>query len=265
MHISQRGRSALRASDKGVQLKAAGERTAPIGGSAGIEAIAEGNSNTRAYLMLKQAVLSGKFRPTQTITLRMVTEFLGLGEMPAREALKRLIAEGAFNAMPNRSARVPLLNRREILQLCELRVLLESKAAFLAAQNITLHQIEYLRSMHQKMIACNPRGELHEYKQLNMSFHFEIYRIADNPHLAHLIETLWLRMAPFISRTINWVATIPGRFEEIGSNGHEALLTAFQHRDAAGAMTAMMSDLSEIHETEGYWDALDEASADSKT
>jgi len=166
--------------------------------------------------------------------------------------------------MPNRSARVPLLNRREILQLCELRVMLESKAAFLAAQNITLHQIEHLRCMHQKMIACNPRDELHEYKQLNMSFHFEIYRIADNQHLALLIETLWLRMAPFISRTINWVATIPGRFEEIGSNGHEALLKAFQNRDAEGARMAMMLDLSEIHETAGYWDALDEAPSEGK-
>lgn len=222
------------------------------------------NSNTRAYLALKQAVLSGQFRPAQTITLRMVTELLGLGEMPAREALKRLVAEGAFNATPSRSARVPLLDRREILQLCDLRLLLESKAAFLAAQNMTLHQVEHLRLMHQKMMACDPRQELAEYKKLNMDFHFEIYRIADNRHLAHLIESLWLRMAPFISKTINWVATLPGRFEQIGSHGHDALLAAFQTRDAEGARTAMLLDLSEIHETEGYWEAIETATGDPK-
>jgi DNA-binding GntR family transcriptional regulator len=244
----------VRNSGKKVPAKPSGE---PLPLSETAE-MAAGNANTRAYLMLKQAVLSGRFRPQQTITQRMVTELLGLGEMPAREALKRLIAEGAFTAMPNRSARVPLLDRRDILQLCELRILLESKAAFLAAENVTLHQIEGLRAMNQRMDACDTKGDLQEYKQLNMDFHFAIYRIADNQHLAMLIETLWLRMAPFISRTINWAASISGRFEVLRASGHGALLTAFQHRDAEGARRAMILDLSEIHETEGYWDALDE-------
>ncbi len=83
--------------------------------------------------------------------------------------------------MPNRSARVPVLDVKEIRQLCELRFLLESKAAFLAAENITLHQIEHLRRLHETMIACVQRGDLQEYKRLNMAFHFEIYRIAEIP------------------------------------------------------------------------------------
>jgi DNA-binding GntR family transcriptional regulator len=217
---------------------------------------AGGNANTRAYLLLKQAVFSGRFGPSQTITLRMVTEFAGVGEMPAREALKRLISEGAFEAMPNRSARVPVLAREEIAQLCELRVLLESKAAFLAAQNIDLHQIEHLRRMHEGMILCAANGDLQEYKKLNMAFHFEIYRIAGNKPLADLIEALWLRMAPFISRTISWVKTVPGRFDEVATQRHGELLSAFQTRNAEAAHLAMELDLSDIHETEGYWDSI---------
>lgn len=212
------------------------------------------NANTRAYSLLKQAVLSGAFRPAQTVTLRMVTELLQLGEMAAREALKRMISEGAFIAMPNRSARVPVLERREALQLCELRVSLESKAAFLAAQNITLHQIEHLRSLHARMVECGRKEALSEYKALNMAFHFEIYRIADNKPLADIIELLWLRMAPFISRTINQVITVPGRFDEVANCRHEELLDAFQNRDAEGAQTAMRLDLSDIHEMQEYWE-----------
>src|SRR6185312_9723149 len=70
-------------------------------------------ANARAYLQLKQEVLSGRFRPGEVITLRTMTELLGAGEMAAREAVKRLISEGAFKALPNRSARVPVLQRRE--------------------------------------------------------------------------------------------------------------------------------------------------------
>lgn len=220
-------------------------------GAPGEEASAGHNANTRAYSLLKQAVLSGSFRPSQTITLRMVTELLGLGEMPAREALKRMISEGAFEAIPNRSARVPLLDQREINQLSELRILLESKAAFLAAQNITLLQIEHLRGMHRGMMAATVSGDLNEYKRLNMAFHFEIYRIADNKPLSSLIESLWLRMAPAISRTISQLQTMPGRFDEIANEHHEELLAAFQRRDAEGARTAMRLDLADIQGARG--------------
>lgn len=218
-------------------------------------------ANARAYTQLKQEVLSGRFRPGETVTLRAVTELLGAGDMATREAVKRLISEGAFKALPNRSARVPVLAEREVKQYCELRVLLESQAAAAAAANITLHQIEALRALNERMIACVREGDLEEYKRLNMAFHFEIYAIADNPPLASLIESLWLRMAPFISRTINWVQTVPGRFGEIATDRHAQLLDAFQRRDVEAARTAMRDDIADIHATEGYWAAFDDWAA----
>jgi DNA-binding GntR family transcriptional regulator len=208
-------------------------------------------ANARAYLLLKQAVLSGSFRPGEVVTLRALNELLGQGEMPAREAVKRLISEGAFEALPNRSARVPVLDRREIGQLCDLRIQLESDAAALAAENMTLHQIEELRGMHNGMVAAIAVRAMPEYKRLNMALHFAIYRIADNKPLASLIEALWLRMAPFISRSINSIAT--DGFETIANCHHEELIAAFQARAPEAARVAMRLDLAAIHEAEGYW------------
>ncbi len=70
-------------------------------------------------------------------------------------------------------------------------------------------------------------------------------------------------MAPFISRTINWVTTVPGRFKQIASCRHEELLIAFQNRDAEAAHGAMYRDLSEIHETQGYWESMGESMGDA--
>src|SRR5580698_2729578 len=113
--------------------------------------VAGETDNSRAYLALKQAVLSGTFRPGEVVTLRALATRLAIGDTPVREAIKRLFSEGAFEALPNRSARVPVINRREIQQILDLRILLESNAAALAAQNITLHQIEQLRRLHKQM------------------------------------------------------------------------------------------------------------------
>ncbi len=221
----------------------------------GIAAVAGDTANARAYVQLKQAVLSGGFKPGEVVTLRALNELLGQGEMPAREAVKRLISEGAFEALPNRSARVPILDRREIKQLCDLRILLESDAAAFAAGNITLHQIDELRAMHEGMIKAVATDTMADYKALNMAFHFAIYRIADNRPLASLIEALWLRMAPFISRSINSIAT--EGFETIANCHHEELIAAFQARAPEAARVAMRSDLAAIHEAEGYWQTDD--------
>jgi DNA-binding GntR family transcriptional regulator len=216
--------------------------------------------NTRAYTSLKQAVLSGAFRPGEVVTLRALASRLAIGDTPVREAVKRLISEGAFEGLPNRSARVPLLDRREIQQILDLRILLESNAAALAAQNITLHQIEQLRALHTAMGTAVAADDSIAYGKCNMAFHFEIYRIADNKTLATLIEALWLRMAPFVSRTRSLMTSDPEHAWRVACGTHEALLTAMQTRDAEGARTAMRDDLSALSKIDGYWEGIEDRS-----
>jgi DNA-binding GntR family transcriptional regulator len=215
--------------------------------------------NTRAYTALKRAVLAGSFRPGDVLTLRALATLLALGDTPVREAVKRLISEGAFEALPNRSARVPLMNKREIQQILDLRIMLESDAAALAAQNITLHQIELLRDLHKRMGAAVAVNDSQTYGELNMAFHFEIYRIADNKTLATLIEALWLRMAPFVSRTRSLITGDPSQAWYLVCGQHEALLLAMQTRDAEAARAAMRADLSALPKIGGYWEGIEDA------
>lgn len=210
-------------------------------------AIAEGETaNERAYISLKRAVLSGVFRPGEVLTLRALATRFSLGETAMREAVKRLISEGAFEGLPNRSARVPMLDRRKIQGILDLRMLLESNAAVLAAQHISLRQIEGLRTLHESMESSIATGDSDAYKQLNIAFHFEIYRIANNETLAALMETLWLRMAPFVARTLSLITDHPTGAWSHASRHHEALLSAFQNGDVEAARQAMQQDLLEL-------------------
>jgi DNA-binding GntR family transcriptional regulator len=212
--------------------------------------------NTRAYTSLKQAVLSGAFRPGDVVTLRALGERLKIGDTPVREAVKRLISEGAFEGLPNRSARVPLLDRRELEQILDLRIMLESKAAALAAQNITLHQIGRLRALHEAMGTAVMADDSISYGRHNMAFHFEIYRIADNKTLASLIEALWLRMAPFVSRTRSLITGDTAHAWQVACGSHEGILEAMQNRDAEAAHSAMQADLSVLSTIDGYWEGI---------
>jgi DNA-binding GntR family transcriptional regulator len=211
----------------------------------------------RAYKALKAAVHSSTFQSGEVLTLRRLTTLLGFGAMPVREAVKRLISEGAFEGLPNRSARVPILSPREIQQLAELRLSLEPDAAAQAARNMTLHQLDDLQRMYDAMLTCVAARDFQGYKNRDTAFHFEIYRIADNKPLASLIDALWLRMAPFISRWIHAMAADPAAFDQIANRHHEVLLTAFRNRDPEAARAALRNDLACLAKTPQYFDALD--------
>lgn len=213
-------------------------------------------ANARAYEALKAAVHSSTFESGEVLTLRRLTKMLGFGEMPVREAVKRLVSEGAFEGLPNRSARVPVLERREIQQLADLRYLLEPNAAAMAAENITAHQIAELQRMHDAMLACVKSRDFAGYKRWDTAFHFEIYRIADNKPLANLIDVLWLRMAPFTSRWLHRMADDPASFEGMANCHHGLLLAAFQQRHADAARVAMQLDLGSSKHTRQYLEAM---------
>jgi DNA-binding GntR family transcriptional regulator len=234
------------------QSHARGRPTPAREGAAPAEA-----AHSRAYAILKEAVLAGKFRPGEVVTLRSLAKQLAVGEMPVREALRRLTSEGAFEALPNRSARVPALNRRQVRQILELRVDLEGKAAVHAARNITLVQIEHLRALQDGIEKSIDQGDSRTYTALNMAFHFEIYRIADNPFLLRLIQTLWLRLAPLVASTVPLLTSTLATFRRVGTENHERLLAAFQARDPVGAEEAMHRDLMALTELPGYWESLE--------
>src|SRR5882762_7548628 len=130
-------------------------------------------AHEQAYEALRGMVLAGGFQPGDVLTLRSLASQLGLGAMPVREALRRLTSEGAFEALPNRSARVPALNRRQVEQILELRAHLEGKAAAQAARHITLVQIEQLRAMQDGIERNIDEGNSRALTALNMAFHFE--------------------------------------------------------------------------------------------
>jgi len=177
--------------------------------------------------------------------------------MPVREALRRLTSEGAFEALPNRSARVPTLKRAEVEQILELRQTLEGLAAAQAARNITLVQIDHLRALQRGIEQAVQKGDWLSYSSLNMAFHFEIYRIADNPTLIPLIQMLWLRMAPLLAGVIPALTkSKASAFKRVGVEHHVRLLTAFQGRDPVAAEHAMREDLIATTKIPGYWEAL---------
>src|SRR6187399_2056657 len=88
---------------------------------------------SQVYDSLRDALTAGRFAPGQKLSFRFIAGSLGVSLTPVREAIRRLVAEGAFEMRPNRSVRVPLMTRDKVLELRDLRMELEGLASAKAA------------------------------------------------------------------------------------------------------------------------------------
>ena len=94
---------------------------------------ADTSLRSQVYDSLRDALTAGRFTPGQKLTFRFIAGTLGVSLTPVREAVRRLVAEGAFEMRPNRSVRVPLMTRDKILELRDIRMAVEGLATEKAA------------------------------------------------------------------------------------------------------------------------------------
>ncbi|MFT4050637.1 MAG: GntR family transcriptional regulator [Microbacterium sp.] len=128
-----------------------------------------GDENTAdiVHTRLRDAILSGKFRPNQRLVEVDLAEELGVSRTPVREALLRLRHDGLVGQRKGWIVRD--LDSSEVLEYLEARAALESVTAGLAAQRITREQLAQLRDLVTQMEA--PGLNRREINALNSRFH----------------------------------------------------------------------------------------------
>jgi DNA-binding GntR family transcriptional regulator len=198
----------------------------------------------QVYLQLRQALMAGRFRPGQTLTLRSVAEALGVSHMPVRGALQRLEAEGALNAQfTRRTLNVPELRIVEMEELRDIRVELEGLATERAARNVTKPELAEIGKHVERMQTAAEAGNIEGYILENWAFHTAVYKASHMGQLLTLVEGLWLRIGPYVR------LMLPDRESMLASMpNHHHIYEALQRRDAKAARKGIAADISECAE-----------------
>lgn len=212
----------------------------------------------RVYLELRTALMTGKFAPGQSITIRALAKAFGTSAMPVREALRRLVAEQALQILPNRSVIVPHMTRERLEDLRRIRVELEGMAAEEAARHITADELDKLAQLLDEMRAAAKNGGPRSYYSQNQDFHFTIYAAARSAVLLPIIESLWLQIGPILTL----LSEDPEVSEIFAEKHHAKALAALRANDGPGARDAIASDISEAAD---YLLGLAEFAAENET
>ena len=189
------------------------------------------------YRRLRDQVLYGDLAPGQAVTIQGLTERMGAGMTPVREAIRRLISEGALEFQGNRRVSVPMLDADHISELIYARQWLDPHLALRATERATLEDMQALTAMDERLDRAIGKGDLRGYLELNYRFHKRLYEIADAPILADVADGLWLRFGPSLRVVCGRLGTqnLPDK--------HKEVLEAMHARDAEAAARAIREDV----------------------
>ncbi|MDX6541817.1 MAG: hypothetical protein QOI71_3427 [Gaiellales bacterium] len=143
-------------------------------------------SSLRVSEALREAILSGEFGPGQRLRTESLAKRFGSSRTPVREALVQLEGEGLVDIEPRRGAIVRSFASADLIDLYEIRVLLEPAAAARAALQVSEAQLARLVELVALSDARGGRGAAAIEDQIvwNEEFHAIVIEAAASPRLS---------------------------------------------------------------------------------
>jgi DNA-binding GntR family transcriptional regulator len=187
---------------------------------------------------VRDLVVDGTLPAGQRINEVRLCGQLGVSRTPLREALKVLASEGLVELSRNRGATVAVLSKAEIRDMIMLMSRLEAFAAEAAVRRLDEAGQARLRAMHDAILDAYARGDRQGYFKLNQDFHLAIVELAGNIALAPIHAALHARM-----KRVRYLGNdVPAHWAESVTE-HQAIILAFERRDADAAAAAMRAHL----------------------
>lgn len=187
----------------------------------------------RAYYRIRELIVSLELPPGSLISERELMAKLGLGRTPVREALRALSRESLVEVYPRRGMFVSTVDVGDLAGLSEVRAVLESNAARLAAERATIDdraETEALLAELEDAVELDERALI----DLDQRIHRHVYGCAHNPFLEATLNEYYVLTLRIWFLALEKVVRLEDAVQE-----HRELLGAIRDRDPAMAASAM--------------------------
>ena len=196
-------------------------------------------AHERVYRALRTRIMHGEIDPGEALTLRGIGKDFGVSMTPAREAVRRLVAEGALFLSSSGRASTPALSDDRIEELATLRAMLEPELASRALPRAHFALIDRLEAINQGVNQVIARHDAIGYIRLNLEFHRTLYLRAQAPAMLAMTETVWLQLGPTMR-------ALYGRLNRAEPPyNHKLILAALKAGDEPGLRLAVRTDATQ--------------------
>jgi len=196
-------------------------------------------THDQVYRALRSRIMHGEMAPGQALTLRGIGKEFGVSMTPAREAVRRLAAEGALFLSTSGRVSTPELTNDRIEELAALRALLEVELASRALPRAHMALIDRLQSINMTVAEMVTKRDAVGYIRSNLEFHRTLYLRAQAPAMLAIAETVWLQLGPTMR-------ALYGRLRRTDPpHNHKLIIAALQAGDEPGLRLAVRSDVTQ--------------------
>ncbi|WP_027263379.1 GntR family transcriptional regulator [Sedimentitalea nanhaiensis] len=196
-------------------------------------------AHDRVYRALRARIMHGDIAPGQALTLRGIGKEFGVSMTPAREAVRRLVAEGALFLSSSGRVSTPELSQERIEELAALRALLEVELASRALPRAHMALIDRLQTINGTITETVSNRDAVGYIRTNLEFHRALYLRAQAPAMLAMAETVWLQLGPTMR-------ALYGRLRRTEApHFHKLIIAALKAGDEPGLRLAVRSDVTQ--------------------
>jgi DNA-binding GntR family transcriptional regulator len=200
------------------------------------------NASVAATELIRQAILDGRLDPGSRLKEEELARELGISRTPVREALLMLQAEGLIETTPNRGAVVRTHDAADLIDLYQLRALLEGYAARLAAARVSEEELGLLGDSCDRFDRI-AGDDIRQLVKENLGFHSAIHAAAGSPRLSGMVRRVI--ELPLVYRSYVWYSPDQKR---ISAHYHRQITNALRARDAERAELVMREHIFEARD-----------------
>lgn len=187
---------------------------------------------------LRQRILSGDLAEGELIRQELLAEEYDVSRMPIREALKRLDAEGLVVFANNRGATVTKHTLEEIVEIFDVRIMLEVDLFTRAIPLMQDEHFELCEGILEEMALSYQSGDVAAWGPLNAAFHGALYAAADRKLTTNLLERASLQSNRYVSIHIDQLKNSTRAQQD-----HSELLDLARQRNIAAAADKLRSHI----------------------
>lgn len=197
-----------------------------------------GNMVADIHERLRAMIIEFELRPGERLNEMHLSDRLGVGRTPIREAINRLLVEGLVEFQPNRGFLIRQFDVKEIEDLFEVRGIIEVGAVRLAVARASDRSLKHL-SEYWQTILCNYAESSSDFLvQQDALFHEQLALLSENSALVYNIRHINSRI-----HFVRW-ANLHGQARKQTFEEHEAILEAISARDADRAAQEMFNHVT---------------------
>lgn len=197
-----------------------------------------GNMVADVHERLRAMIIEFELRPGERLNEMHLSDRLGVGRTPIREAINRLLVEGLVEFQPNRGFLIRQFDVKEIEDLFEVRGIIEVGAVRLAVERASDLSLKRLSEYWQTIMHSYAESSSDFLVQQDALFHEQLALLSENSALVYNIRHINSRI-----HFVRW-ANLHGQARKQTFEEHEAILDAISARDADRAAQEMFNHVT---------------------